>query len=213
MWSKSSTWVVAFAVAAALFVGIFAVHGVDGQPLIGPFLKSIGDSVADMAKGMPAGSSRLVQGIGLSLGTDYDLWTAFIIVVFGLVAYVAGAELSWLLVIGSLAVFFTLTLQQDFLTRYLTLAAMLFSIGVYGMTTSRNAVRVLMCIELMLNAVNINMVAFARYIDPSELRGQVFAIFILTVAAAEAAVGLAIVLAIYRTSSTVNMEKFNILKW
>ncbi|MBY0550964.1 MAG: NADH-quinone oxidoreductase subunit NuoK [Candidatus Obscuribacterales bacterium] len=114
---------------------------------------------------------------------------------------------------GSLAVFFTLTLREDFLTRYLTLAAMMFSIGLYGMTTSRNAVRVLMCIELMLNAVNINMVAFSRYIDPSELRGQVFAVFILTVAAAEAAVGLAIVLAIYRTSASVNMEKFNLLKW
>jgi NAD(P)H-quinone oxidoreductase subunit 4L len=70
-----------------------------------------------------------------------------------------------------------------------------------------------MSIELMLNAVNINLVAFARFIDPIHVRGQIFAIFILTVAAAEAAVGLAIVLAIYRNNATVDMEKFNILKW
>ena len=83
----------------------------------------------------------------------------------------------------------------------------------YGMVASRNAVRVLMSIELMLNAVNINLVAFARYIDPTEVKGQVFAIFILTVAAAEAAVGLAIVLAMYRNTATVDMEQFNLLKW
>jgi NAD(P)H-quinone oxidoreductase subunit 4L len=83
----------------------------------------------------------------------------------------------------------------------------------YGMVASRNAVRVLMSIELMLNAVNINLVAFSHYVDPGYLRGQVFAVFILTVAAAEAAVGLAIVLAIYRNMSTVDMEKFNLLKW
>jgi NAD(P)H-quinone oxidoreductase subunit 4L len=206
MWSKSSTLVVLFVFVATVLVGAFSVHLVDAP------LKAIGDSIANMAGSGP-GLPRLLQGIGLSLGTDFDLWTAFIIVVVGLVAYVIGADLAPLLIMGSLAVFFVLTLQQDSLTRYLTLAAMLFSVGVYGMTTSRNAVRVLMCIELMLNAVNINMVAFARYIDPSELRGQIFAIFILTVAAAEAAVGLAIVLAMYRTAATVNMEKFNLLKW
>ena len=65
----------------------------------------------------------------------------------------------------------------------------------------------------MLNAVNLNLVAFARYVDPVHVRGQIFAIFILTVAAAEAAVGLAIVLAIYRNTATVDMEKFNLLKW
>ena len=95
----------------------------------------------------------------------------------------------------------------------MSLAALLFAIGLYGMVVSRNAVRVLMSIELMLNAVNINLVAFARYIDPVHVRGQIFAIFILTVAAAEAAVGLAIVLSIYRNTSSVDMENFNILKW
>jgi NAD(P)H-quinone oxidoreductase subunit 4L len=81
------------------------------------------------------------------------------------------------------------------------------------MVVSRNAVRMLMSIELMLNAVNINLVALAKFIDPISLRGQVFAIFILTVAAAEAVVGLAIVLAIYRNMATIDMSKFNKLKW
>lgn len=207
MWSKSSTWIVLYAAVAVTCVGLFAIHAVDDS------MKAAGAAIVEATKAMPPFPGKLFQGIGLSLGSDFDLWTAFVIVVFGLAGYVVCGELSWLLIIGSMAVFATLTLQQDFLTKYLTLAAMLFSIGVYGMTTSRNAVRVLMCIELMLNAVNINMVAFARYMDPTDLRGQIFAIFILTVAAAEAAVGLAIVLAIYRTSATVDMERFNILKW
>jgi len=117
------------------------------------------------------------------------------------------------MVIGSIATFVCLTSHQDELVRYLTLAAMLFSIGIYGMTVSRNAVRVLMSIELMLNAVNINLVAFSRFIDPVHVKGQLFSIFVLTVAAAEAAVGLAIVLAIYRNTKTVDMERFNLLKW
>ncbi|HEY9681653.1 MAG TPA: NADH-quinone oxidoreductase subunit NuoK [Oculatellaceae cyanobacterium] len=96
--------------------------------------------------------------------------------------------------------------------RYLTLAAMLFAIGLYGMVVSRNAVRVLMSIELMLNAANLNLVAFSRYTD-MHATGQVFAIFILTVAAAEAAVGLGIVLSIYRNTATVDMERFNLLKY
>ncbi|MBX3072405.1 NADH-quinone oxidoreductase subunit NuoK [Candidatus Obscuribacterales bacterium] len=99
------------------------------------------------------------------------------------------------------------------LVKYLSLSALLFAIGMYGMVRSRNAVRVLMSIELMLNAVNINLIAFSRYIDPSEVKGQLFAIFILTVAAAEAAVGLAIVLSVYRNMSTIDMNKFNLLKW
>ncbi|MBY0359013.1 MAG: NADH-quinone oxidoreductase subunit NuoK [Candidatus Obscuribacterales bacterium] len=117
------------------------------------------------------------------------------------------------MITGSLGAFIALSWGQEPLIRYLTLSALLFTIGVYGMTTSRNAVRVLMSIELMLNAVNINLVAFSRYVDPGFVRGQIFAIFILTVAAAEAAVGLAIVLAIYRNAQTVDMEKFNLLKW
>ena len=78
------------------------------------------------------------------------------------------------------------------LQAYLLLAAMLFCIGVWGLINSRNAVRVLMSIELMLNAVNINLMAFSSYIDGDLIRGQVFAVFVITVAAAEAAVGLAI---------------------
>lgn len=84
------------------------------------------------------------------------------------------------------------------LEHYLILSALLFSIGLYGALTKRNAVIILMCIELMLNAVNITMVSFSRYVVPSLLTGQIFAIFIIVVAAAEVAVGLAIILAIYR---------------
>jgi NAD(P)H-quinone oxidoreductase subunit 4L len=96
---------------------------------------------------------------------------------------------------------------------FLLIAAALFCIGVYGLVTSRNAVRVLMSIELMLNAVNLNLMAFSNYLDPQEIKGQIFTIFVITIAAAEAAVGLAIVLAIYRNRDTVDMEQFNLLKW
>lgn len=96
---------------------------------------------------------------------------------------------------------------------FLLLAAALFCIGIYGLITSRNAVRVLMSIELLLNAVNINLMGFSNYLDPSEIKGQIFTIFVITIAAAEAAVGLAIILAIYRNRDTIDMEKFNLLKW
>jgi NAD(P)H-quinone oxidoreductase subunit 4L len=96
---------------------------------------------------------------------------------------------------------------------FLILAAALFCIGIYGLVTSRNAVRVLMSIELMLNSVNINLMAFSNYIDPTGIKGQVFSVFVIAIAAAEAAVGLAIVLAIYRNRDTVDMEQFNLLKW
>lgn len=99
------------------------------------------------------------------------------------------------------------------LNLFLLLAALLFCIGIYGLITSRNAVRVLMSIELLLNAVNINLLAFSNYLDGEMIKGQVFAIFVITVAAAEAAVGLAIILSIYRNRETVDMEKFNLLKW
>jgi NAD(P)H-quinone oxidoreductase subunit 4L len=95
----------------------------------------------------------------------------------------------------------------------LILAAALFCIGIYGLVTSRNAVRVLMSIELLLNAVNINLMAFSNFLDPIGIKGQIFTIFVITVAAAEAAVGLAIVLAIYRNRNTIDMEQFNLLKW
>ena len=99
------------------------------------------------------------------------------------------------------------------LQSYLLVAAMLFSIGVWGLINSRNAVRVLMSIELMLNAVNINLMAFSSYVDGDLIRGQVFAVFVITVAAAEAAVGLAILLSLYRNRVTVDMEQFNLLRW
>jgi NAD(P)H-quinone oxidoreductase subunit 4L len=99
------------------------------------------------------------------------------------------------------------------LNAFLTVAAALFCIGFYGLVTSRNAVRVLMSIELLLNAVNLNLIAFSNYLDPQNIRGQLFTVFVITVAAAEAAVGLAIVLAIYRNRDTIDMENFNLLKW
>ncbi len=96
---------------------------------------------------------------------------------------------------------------------FLLLAAALFCIGIYGLVTSRNAVRVLMSIELLLNAVNLNLLGFSNFLDSQNIKGQVFTVFVITVAAAEAAVGLAIVLAIYRNRDTVDMEAFNLLKW
>jgi NAD(P)H-quinone oxidoreductase subunit 4L len=99
------------------------------------------------------------------------------------------------------------------LEHYLILATLLFSIGLYGALTKRSAVVVLMSIELMLNAVNIVMVAFSRYIVPALLTGQVFAIFIIVVAAAEAAVGLAIIMSIYRSRETIDTTEINLMKW
>ncbi len=98
---------------------------------------------------------------------------------------------------------------------YLILSAVLFSIGLYGALAKRNAVAILMCIEIMLNAVNIAMVAFSRYLVPDMvvLTGHVFAIFIMTVAAAEAAVGLAIIIAIYRSRQSVDVEEMDLMKW
>ncbi|MCH8863947.1 MAG: NADH-quinone oxidoreductase subunit NuoK [Chloroflexi bacterium] len=99
------------------------------------------------------------------------------------------------------------------LEHYLVLSAVLFSIGLYGALAKRNAVIILMCIELMLVAVNITLIAFSRYIVPAELTGQIFAIFVIVVAAAEAAVGLAIILAIYRNRQDIDVTKINLMKW
>ena len=99
------------------------------------------------------------------------------------------------------------------LQAFLIVSSFLFCIGIWGLLNSRNAVRVLMSIELMLNAVNINLMAFSSYIDNNLIQGQVFTIFVITVAAAEAAVGLAILLSLYRNRVTVDMESFNLLKW
>ena len=99
------------------------------------------------------------------------------------------------------------------LEHYLILSAILFSIGLYGALSKRNDILILMCIEIMVNAVNIAMVAFSRYITPALLTGQVFVIFIIVVAAAEAAVGLAIIIAIYRSHETIESTKIDSMKW
>ncbi|NPA90840.1 MAG: NADH-quinone oxidoreductase subunit NuoK [Chloroflexi bacterium] len=98
------------------------------------------------------------------------------------------------------------------LSWYLTVAALLFVLGLYGVLSRRNAVAILMGVELMLNAVNINLIAFWRYTRPDNVAGLVFAIIVLTVAAAEAAVGLALFIALYRLRETVNVDEIDLLK-
>ncbi|MFZ5591996.1 MAG: NADH-quinone oxidoreductase subunit NuoK [Bacillota bacterium] len=99
------------------------------------------------------------------------------------------------------------------LHHYLILGAALFGIGLFGVLTKRNAVAVLISIELMLNAININLLAFNKYITPNDFIGQIFAIFVITVAAAEVGVGLAIIIAIYRNKLSVNLDELDWLKW
>jgi len=94
---------------------------------------------------------------------------------------------------------------------FLILSAVLFSIGLYGALAKRNAIVILMSIEIMLNAVNIAMVAFARY--GHVITGQVFALFIMVVAAAEVVIGLAIIIAVYRSRDTVDVEDVDLMKW
>lgn len=98
------------------------------------------------------------------------------------------------------------------LHHYLVVAAVLLAIGIYGVLTRRNIIGILMSIEIIFNSVNINMVAFNHYLYGDRLWGQGFAIFVITLAAAEAVVGLALVLAIYRNLKTVYVEQMNILK-
>jgi NADH-quinone oxidoreductase subunit K len=95
----------------------------------------------------------------------------------------------------------------------LTLGALLFSIGIYGVLVRRNAVLVLMSIELMLNAVNVNLVALNAYLRQVIPVGQIFALFVITVAAAEVGIGLAIVLLIFRNRETINVDEVDLLKW
>ncbi len=95
---------------------------------------------------------------------------------------------------------------------YLILAAALFCIGLYGVLSRRNAVAILMGVELMLNAVNINLVAFWRHLEPGAATGQAFALFVYVVAAAEAGVGLALIIAVWRTRDTVVLEDIDLLK-
>jgi NADH-quinone oxidoreductase subunit K len=99
------------------------------------------------------------------------------------------------------------------LSWYLILAALIFCIGLYGVLARRNAIAILMGIELMLNAVNINLVAFWRYLTPSNITGQAFAIIVFAVAASEVAVGLALIISIYRRRTTVAVEEINLMKW
>jgi NADH:ubiquinone oxidoreductase subunit K len=99
------------------------------------------------------------------------------------------------------------------LTHYLVLSAILFAIGLYGVFAKRNAIVILMCIEIMLTAVNITLVAFSRYVTPQALTGQVFAMFILVVAAAEVAVGVAIIMSIYRRKKHIDADKIDLMKW
>ena len=99
------------------------------------------------------------------------------------------------------------------LIHYLLLATILFGIGVYGVFAKRNAVAILMSIELMLNAVNINFVAINKFVQPGNAIGQLFAIFVIVVAAAEVAVGLALIISIYRLRKSVNLNDFNLMKW
>lgn len=100
----------------------------------------------------------------------------------------------------------TITLQS-----YLALSAILFTIGVAGVLTRRNAIVVFMCIELMLNSVNLTLIAFSAQLG--DITGQALVFFVMAVAAAEAAVGLAIVIALFRNRPTVNIDEINILKW
>ncbi len=96
---------------------------------------------------------------------------------------------------------------------YLTLAAFLFAIGLFGVITRRNTIGILMSLELMFNAANINFVAFNRFISTDGLTGQIFALFIVVVAAAEATVGLAIVLLIYRNWRGIDSDNVSVMKW
>jgi NADH:ubiquinone oxidoreductase subunit K len=92
-------------------------------------------------------------------------------------------------------------------------SAALFAIGVYGVLARRNGVLVLMSIELMLNSVNVNLVAFSQFLRDDVLTGQIFTLFVITVAAAEVGIGLAIVILIFRNRETINVDEVNLLRW
>jgi len=99
------------------------------------------------------------------------------------------------------------------LSWYLIFAALLFCIGLYGVLARRNAVAILLGVELMLNAVNVNLVAFWRYRYPETMHGQAFAVMVFAVAAAEVAVGLALIISIYRRRNTVVADDIDMMKW
>jgi NADH-quinone oxidoreductase subunit K len=97
------------------------------------------------------------------------------------------------------------------LSSYLILSAILFTVGVVGFIVRRNAIVIFMCVELMLNAANLAFVAFSRFLY--SIDGQIFVFFVMTVAAAEAAVGLAIIMAIFRNKETINVDEIKLMKW
>ncbi len=99
------------------------------------------------------------------------------------------------------------------LNQFLILAAALFAMGVYGLLVRRNIVLILLSVELMLNAVNINLVAFESVLVTSDAIGQIFAIFVITIAAAEVGIGLAIVLLIFRNRRSANVDDLNLMRW
>ena len=99
------------------------------------------------------------------------------------------------------------------LSWYQILAAALFCIGLYGVLSRKNAIAILLGIELMLNAVNVNLVAFWRYLDPTKISGQAFAVIVFAVAAAEVAVGLALIISVYRRRKTVVADEIDLMKW
>jgi NADH:ubiquinone oxidoreductase subunit K len=99
------------------------------------------------------------------------------------------------------------------LTHYLVVSALLFCLGLYAMLTRRNAVAILMGVELMLNAANVNLVAFNKFVAPAAVSGQVFALVVITLAACEAGVGLALVMAAYRNLETIHVDEINVMKW
>lgn len=97
------------------------------------------------------------------------------------------------------------------LLMYLIISALIFTIGAYGIITQRSGIKILMCIELMLNSANLNLVAFSSFNDNAS--GQVFALFSIAIAAAEAAIGFAILVALFRVRDTINLDNINILRW
>jgi len=97
------------------------------------------------------------------------------------------------------------------LPHILALSVILFGLGITGFIIRRNVITIFMCIELMLNAVNLTFISFSHYLQ--DLRGQVFTLFIIAVAASEAAVGLALVISLYRGKATFNLDEVNLLKW
>ena len=100
-----------------------------------------------------------------------------------------------------------------FLIPFIVVSPIIFAIGVYGALTRRNAIAILMSLELMLNAANINLVAFNKFLNLENNLGIIFPLFVITIAAAEAAIGLALILSMYRQFKSVYIEKINLMKW